>query len=176
MGESAAELEQLQKLLDTSHNRSGPHLQSIIVAGSRTPTARQIVAELTGMKVLVLTTVSRAGRPRSSAVDGHFLGGRWVFTTSGDAVKARDIRQRPAVSAVYVDGERFAVFVHGDAEIIDSEHPARAAIEAHLTEHYGVSPSTWGPSIVYGRIVPRFMIAYAPEAQSLPDVGSLPAV
>jgi hypothetical protein len=168
MRETPEELTELQQLLDSSHARSGPHLQSIIEAGRRTPSARQVVAELTGMKVLVVTTVSPFGRPRSSAVDGHFLHGHWTFSTSGDAVKAVDIAPRPAVSTAYVDGERFALFAHGDADLIAEGHPEFAELEAHLTEHYGASPTTWGPSIVYFAIRPRYMVAYAPDVAALP--------
>jgi len=115
--------------------------------------------------------VSAMGRPRSSAVDGHFLHGRWVFTTSGDAVKARDLRSRPWVSAVHVDGERFAVFTHGSAEILGVDHPDRDAIDRHLTSHYGSSPTSWAPEIVFARIEPSWMVAYAPDASVLPSGG-----
>jgi general stress protein 26 len=168
MRETPTELTELQQLLDSSHARSGPHLQSIIEAGRRTPSAAQVVAELTGMKVLVVTTVSPSGRPRSSAVDGHFLHGHWTFSTSGDAVKAADLASRPAVSAAYVDGERFALFSHGDAELVAVGHADYAELEAYLTEYYGSSPTTWGPSIVYYAVRPRYMVSYAPDAEALP--------
>jgi hypothetical protein len=167
--ETDDELRELQGLLDSSHARSGPHLKSIIEAGTRTPTARQVVAETSGMKVLVVTTLSPSLRPRSSAVDGHFVHGHWVFSTSGDALKAGDIARSPAVSAAYVDGERFALFSHGDAELIAAGHPEYEQLDAHLTAHYGASPTTWGPSILYFAIRPRYMVAYAPNAAGLPE-------
>ncbi len=174
MLESQAEIDWMTELLDRSQARSGQHLRSIIVAGERTPTARQVTAALAGMRVLVLTTVSAAGRPRSSAVDGHFWHGRWVFTTSGDALKARDMRSRPFVSAAYVDSERFALFTHGRAEIIGVEHADREAIDAHLTGHYGTSPTSWGPEIVFARVEPYWMVAYAPDATMLPSADDQP--
>jgi general stress protein 26 len=168
--ETDTDVIELQALLDRSHERSGAHLRSIITSGERTPSALQVVNELNGMHTIVVTTVSARGRPRTSAVDGHFLRGRLVFTTSGDSVKARDMVDRPAISAALVDGERFAIFVHGDAELLDEQHSDRAFIESHLTEHYGASPSTWGPEIIYVRVVPRYMIAYASNPATL---GSL---
>jgi len=72
--------------------RDGPGLTCARSSGkAHTTTAEQLVVALAGMRVLVLTTSSVAGRPRSSALDGHFLSGRWVFTTRADSVKARDI-------------------------------------------------------------------------------------
>jgi len=165
--ETAAELTGLQELLDASLRRSGEHLRGIIHEGSRTPSAATVCRLLDGMKVLVVATVGADGRPRTSAVDGHFVHGRWIFTTSGDAVKCRDLRRNPAVSASYVDEERFALFTHGDAEFLEPGHADFDAIEAHLTAHYGASPSTWGPSIAYLRIVPRWSVAYAFDVAAL---------
>jgi hypothetical protein len=112
------------------------------------------------MRELAVGTVSAAGRPRVSAVDGHFLRGRWVFTTSGSAVKARDLRSRPPVSAAYIEGQKFAVFTHGDAEFLDPGHPDREWTDHQLIAHYGVSPETWGPDIAYIRISPTWMVSF----------------
>jgi hypothetical protein len=162
--ETESDILELQALLDASLARSGSHLRSIIRPGERTPS---VVSELSGMRTIVVTTVSESGRPRTSAVDGHFLHGRFVFTTSGDSFKARDIAARPAVSAAFVDGERFAVFVHGDAESLTDAHPDRDNVEAHLTAHYGASPTTWGPEIMYYRVAQHFMVAYGSDPSTL---------
>jgi hypothetical protein len=94
-----------------------------------------------------------------------------VGTTSGDAVKARDIASRQWVSTAYVEGERLGVFAHGRGEIIGSEHPDREWIERHLTDHYGASPATWGPAIVFARVQPDWMVAYAPDPSALPGIA-----
>lgn len=167
MLETAEEISWLQELFDTSLRRSGEHLRGIVTDGSRTPPADAVVRQLEGMKVLVVATVDAEGRPRTSAVDGHFLHARWVFTTSGDALKTHDLRRSPAVSTSYVDAERFAVFTHGEAEFLDQTHPDFAEVDAHLTGHYGASPSSWGPSIVYLRVQPRWSVAYAFDVAAL---------
>lgn len=159
MYEDATDIEWLQHLLTTSLAGASEHMRSIIRPG-RTPSAAELVARLTGMRTLALSTVSAAGRPRISGVDGHLLRARWVFTTSGSAVKAADMRARPAVSAAYLEGDTFGVFTHGDAEFLNADHPDRGWIEDHLTRHYGSSPSTWGPDIVYLRLNPRWMVGY----------------
>ncbi|MGB6453020.1 MAG: pyridoxamine 5'-phosphate oxidase family protein [Streptosporangiaceae bacterium] len=159
MYEDQADIESLQQLLSTSLGTASEHLRSIIGPG-RTASAADLASRLTGMRTLALSTVSAAGRPRISGVDGHFLRARWVFTTSGTSVKAADMRSRPAVSAAYLEGDTYGVFTHGDAEFLAAEHPDRGWIEDHLTSHYGASPSTWGPDIVYLRIRPRWMVGY----------------
>ena len=159
MYEDRADLDWLQELLSTSLEGASDHLRSIVRPG-RTPSAADLIGRLTGMRTLALSTVSAAGRPRISGVDGHLLRARWVFTTSGTSVKAGDMRLRPAVSAAYLEGDTYGVFTHGDVEFLDAVHPDRGLIEDHLTAHYGASPSTWGPDIVYLRIQPRWMVGY----------------
>jgi general stress protein 26 len=168
MHETPDEVDKLQRLLDVSAAGSGEHLRGI-VNPQRRLSARQLIAELVGMKVLVVATVTAAGEPRTSCVDGHFLHGRWVFTTSGDAYKAKHLTSRPAMSATYVDGERAAAFVHGTAERIQHSHPDFATIDEHLTAHYGGSPTEWGPNIAFFRVEPAYMIGYAMDAASFPE-------
>jgi Pyridoxamine 5'-phosphate oxidase len=157
--EQPEDLEWLQQLLDRSLAGASEHLRSIISPARAVP-AHDLAGRLSGMRTLALSTVSAAGRPRISGVDGHLLRGRWTFTTSGSAVKATDLMKRPAVSAAYLESDKFGVFTHGDAEFLDGSHPARAWIEEHLTLHYGTSPSTCGPDIVYVRVNPRWMVGF----------------
>jgi hypothetical protein len=159
MYEEPADIAWLQQLLERSQGKASEHLQSIISADRVVP-ARDLVERLSGMRTLALSTVSAGGRPRISGVDGHLLRGRWIFTTSGSSVKAADLRSRPAVSAAYLEGDTFGVFTHGEAEFLAADHADRGWIEEHLTRHYGTSPSTWGPDIVYARINPRWMVGY----------------
>jgi pyridoxine/pyridoxamine 5'-phosphate oxidase len=160
MKETREEVGELQQLLDAAYERSTAHLQNIIT-DQRRLTAADVVQVLQGMCTLNLATVTAQGEPRISAVDGHFLHARWVFTTSGTAAKARHLRARPAASISYVDGERIGVFSHGRVEFLTPEHPEFAAIEEHLVNHYGSSPSSWGDEIVYCRLQPTWMVGYA---------------
>jgi hypothetical protein len=166
MYETDAELAELQDLLDTSLARSTEHLRSIIT-GSTAVTAAQLVRILTGMCVLSAATVTARGEPRVSGVDGHFLHGNWVFTTSGTAAKAAHLRARPAMSVAHMRGEALGVFTHGQAEFLTPKHDDFAGIEEHLVRHYGSSPSSWGDEIVYLRVRPTWMVAYAYDAASL---------
>ena len=159
MYEEPADIAWLQQLLDRSLAGAGEHLHSIIRPDRAVP-AGELAERLTGMRTLALSTVSASGRPRISGVDGHLLRGRWIFTTSGSSVKAADLRSRPAVSAAYLEGDTFGVFTHGDAEFLTADHADRGWVEEHLTRHYGASPSTWGPDIVYVRINPRWMVGF----------------
>lgn len=168
MRESPGEIEALQSLLDESIRRSGRHLVEII-NDQRRLSARQLIAELEGMKVLVLATVTAAGEPRTSCVDGHFLHGTWVFSTDESAHKARHLKARPALSCTYADGERMAVFTHGYADYITADRTEFATYDEYFTGHYGSSPTTWGPSIVFLKVRPTWMVAYASNPAEFPD-------
>jgi len=86
------------------------------------------------MTTLALATVTAAGEPRVSGVDGHLLRGRFVFTTSGTAVKTRHLRRRPGVSAAHLVGDDLEVFVHGHARFLDVDTPGESWVEEHLVD------------------------------------------
>jgi general stress protein 26 len=164
--ETGDELERLQALLDSSYSSASEHLTGIIHEG-RKLAAREVVALLTGMKVISLATVTAAGEPRISAVDGHFLHGTWTFSTSGTSVKARHLERRPAVSIAHVDNEALAVFSHGLAQQMHEGDPDWAETLQHWTGHYGGSPLTWGPDIRLYRYQPHWMVGYAANRAAL---------
>jgi hypothetical protein len=114
--------------------------------------------------------VTAGGEPRISAVDGHFLHGHWFFGTDRSAVKARHLRARPAVSSAHFRGEELGVFTHGVAEELNpAEGPADPQwpdVLEHMTQHYGVSPLTWGDGVYY-RLRPHWMVVYAHELDNL---------
>jgi hypothetical protein len=157
--ETAEDLDRLQALRDASAARASEHLTSIVTP-SRRLTAPQLSSVLTGMCTLALATTTAAGEPRVSGVDGHFLRGRWLFTTSGTAVKVRHLRARPACSVAHLRGDDLGVFVHGRASLMSSAD-APSWVEEHLVAHYGLSPSTLGPDIVYAWVDPAWMVGYA---------------
>jgi general stress protein 26 len=166
MLETDAEIEALQTLLDASHARSTDHLRSII-SGERLLSARDLVTLLRGMKVLSVATVTAAGEPRISAMDGHFLHATWSFSTSGTSANARHLRARPQVSVAHVDHEELAVFSHGRVEeVAAGDHDYEETI-AHWTGHYGSSPLGWGPDIRLYRYRPSWMVGYAAHREDL---------
>ncbi len=172
MHETPTELAELQVLLDTSLSRSTSHLRSIVDA-SRTLTAEQLVEVLTGMCVLSLATVTAGGEPRISGVDGHFLHGKWYFGTAPNAAKARHLAARPAVSAAHIRGEDLGVFTHGHVEILNpcGGEPADDWPEllAYLQSFYGGDAFDWDEEVVYYRLDPHWMTAYAPDVTALVD-------
>lgn len=163
------ELDDLQALLDASLSRSTVHLRSIFT--ERTLTAEQLTSVLTGMCTLALSTVTARGEPRISGVDGHFLHGKWHFGTARGAAKARHLAARPAASAAHLRGEDLGVFTHGTVEILNPEHGEPADdwpdVLAYLKDFYGADAFDWDTEVVFYRLRPHWMTAYAPDFAKL---------
>ena len=92
MWETPEELGELQRLIDRSFETASEHLKSIMTPPRRIPAAR-LVTMLPTPAVLNVATVTAAGEPRVSAVDGHFMHGRWYWTTDATSPKARRPRR-----------------------------------------------------------------------------------
>lgn len=159
MYETPDEVARLDTLLRASHARSTTHLRTIIADDHRLDAAG-VLAALEGMKVVSLATVTAKGEPRISAVDGHFLHGRWTFGTDGRAAKAAHLAARPAVSVALVDGERIGVFCHGTAVRLTGADPDWAETIAHWSRHYGSDPTTWADDVRLYRVDPSWMVGY----------------
>ncbi|MFI5719848.1 pyridoxamine 5'-phosphate oxidase family protein [Nocardia sp. NPDC051750] len=170
MRETPEELTELQALLDASLARSTTHLRSIIDA-DRTLTAGQLTAVLTGMRVLALSTVTAHGEPRISAVDGHFLHGRWYFGTARNAAKARHLAARPGASVAHLNGEELGVFTHGTVEEMNPETGEPDAewpeLLAYFKDLYGEDAFDWDNEVVFYRLRPHWMTVYAPDLTKL---------
>ncbi|GGP85550.1 pyridoxamine 5'-phosphate oxidase family protein [Saccharothrix coeruleofusca] len=169
MRETAEELDALQSLLDASLSRSTAHLRSIVAES--TITARQLTRVLTGMCTLAVSTVTAKGEPRVSAVDGHFLHGKWHFGTAPTAAKARHLAARPAVSAAHLRGEDLGVFTHGAVEVLNPRDGEPAAdwpeLLAYFKDFYGEDGFDWDNDVVYYRLHPHWMTVYAPDVAKL---------
>jgi hypothetical protein len=163
MFETPAELASLDALLDASFEGAGAHLVGII-APDRRLSASDLVRYLVGVRHLVLATVSAKGEPRCSAVDGLFIHGRFLFSTSGESVKARHLERRPALSAAHVVGDDVGVFVHGHARVIHGGPGEADELRPYWTEVYDSSPEDWVATPVdarYVEIVASSMYSYA---------------
>jgi Pyridoxamine 5'-phosphate oxidase len=163
--ESPAEIAAVQELLDGSYAAAGPQLLRIHTPERRAG-AEEVVARLTGMCLLVLTTVTADGRPIGGPVDGIFYRGSFHFGSSADSVRFRHIRARPYVTATHLPAEEFAVTVHGRAVPIDVAAPESSGFRQTLLDVYVPRYGTeWeefldsGP--VYARIEAERMFAFA---------------
>lgn len=165
MRERPEDLAELQRVIDASFDASGPHLRDVATPDRRLDAAR-LAARLTGMRLLVLATSTRDGRPINGPVDGIFYRGRFHFGSSPESLRFRHLRERPAVSATHLPDESMAVTVHGTAELLDVHAPEHAAFKQTLldiyTPRYG---DEWAEMLDggawYARINPRRVFTFA---------------
>lgn len=135
MLETRDELRELQALLDRSMAGAGSHLRSIL-SEERRLSAEALCRRLQGLCLLVVATATADGRPLAGPVDGWFLHGTFVFSSSPDSVRMRHLAVRPAVSATHLPGESLAVTVHGRAELFDLHGPDGDELRRAMLEHY----------------------------------------
>jgi general stress protein 26 len=163
MFETNEELATLDALLARSFAEAGEHLTGII-SEERRLSARDLARYLVGTRHFVVATVTRSGAPRCSAVDGLFLHGHLWFTTSGDAVKAKHLEERPALSAAHVVGDDVGVFLHGHARVVRGGPGDADAIRHYWTELYESTPEDWVATpedARYVEVLPTSMYTYA---------------
>jgi Pyridoxamine 5'-phosphate oxidase len=168
MLETPEELDSLQDLLDRSMADAGPHLRDII-GPERRLDAHQLTERLTGMRLLVLATVTADGRPRTAPVDGYFLHGTFWFSLGTEAVRTRHLAARPYVSATHLPGESLAVTVHGTAQRFDLRGSDCADLRQAMLDHYlpiqGPSFAEWMNEVdaVGARLAPEKMFTFQME-------------
>jgi uncharacterized pyridoxamine 5'-phosphate oxidase family protein len=133
--ENPEDVARVQALLDVSYQAGSAHLRSIHTEQRRL-TAAGLVQRLQGMRLLVLATVTTAGRPVTGPVDGIFHRGAFYFGTAPDAIRWRHLRRNPAVSATHLPSEDWAVIVHGTAVPADVSRRDPESLRATLLEVY----------------------------------------
>jgi uncharacterized pyridoxamine 5'-phosphate oxidase family protein len=168
MFESDDEIERLQALLDRTLARANPHLVKI-VKPERRLNARQVVRYLQGTKHVAFATVNAKGEPRVAPLDGVFIRGRFTVSTGGKAARLAHLRANPACSAAHMDGDTVGIVAHGHASIIGPGDDGADEIEPVWRDIYGWSPFEWGEGVVFMRVEPTSMWAYAFHPENFPE-------
>ena len=166
--ETAAEIAELQALIDHSHANARPHMREIIHPGTYSLSAKQVVRLLDGMKTIAVAAPAPNGDPLVGPMDGWFLHGRFFFSSAGDAIRIKGLRKRPQASIAYYDGEKFAITAHGRAELMFDGHPEAGEIDAIFKEHYESSAFDWTEHGVYVRLDADRFYTYSRTPEAFP--------
>ena len=168
MRETPEELAELQRLMDATMAHVNPHMASIVTPESRL-SAAQVVRHLEGKRFVAFATVTLRGEPRVSPLDAFFIHGRWTMSTGGTATRVTNLRVNPACSVAYLEGDSVGVVANGTVEWLDRDHPAHDEIHAIWLAAYHSDPYSWGDDVVFFRVVPTSMWAYAPHPGDFPS-------
>jgi uncharacterized pyridoxamine 5'-phosphate oxidase family protein len=160
MHETKSDLQRLDELLDVSYARAGSHLRAIWGEDSRLD-ARALSAELAGIQVLDLATVTPRGEPRVAPVDGLFFRGELWFGSAEHSMRFRNIRANPAVSGAVTHGlETFLVIVHGRAIETDPRGADARGFADYPRALYDFDWDAAHPDAPYARIEAATMLAF----------------
>ncbi|MGI9328972.1 MAG: pyridoxamine 5'-phosphate oxidase family protein [Pseudomonadales bacterium] len=143
MHESTTEIEALQQLLDETYKKAGVHYRSIHTP-TRRMSAAEVCAQLEGVAIFDLATVSKLKKPVVAPVDGLFFKARLWFSSAESSIRFRHIRDNPYVSAAYTLGEEISIMIHGQAHEVDTSQPGHEALHEYCLETYGPSYDSWG--------------------------------
>ena len=102
-------------------------------------------------------------------LDGVFIRGRFTVSTGREAARLRHLRANPACSAAHMDGDIVGIVAHGHATVIGRDDEGVDEIEPVWREIYGSSPFSWGEGVVFMRVEPTSMWAYAFHAENFPE-------
>lgn len=135
MHETADDLIRVQRLLDESYQAAGTHLREVITP-ERILTAAKLSEMLVGIRLLVLSTVTKDCRPIAGPVDGVFFRGDFCFGSSPVSTRFTHIKRGSSVSATHLPGEELSVTVHGSATPIDIKSPQHSQFRQTLLDIY----------------------------------------
>jgi uncharacterized pyridoxamine 5'-phosphate oxidase family protein len=166
--ETDDEVRALQELFERTFAHANPHLVGIVTPKRRL-NARQVVRYLQGTKHVAFATVNERGEPRVAPLDGVFVHGRFTLSTGGGAARLRHLRANPACSVAHVGGDTIGIVAHGRATIIGRDDDGVDELEPVWRGIYGSSPFEWGDGVVFMRVEPTSMWAYAMRPETFPE-------
>jgi hypothetical protein len=96
------------------------------------------------------------------------LNGHFYIPTVATAARTRHIIRNPAVSFTCYVGEDVAIIVHGEATVIQPDHPDFAAVEALHIEENGQGVRAWGEG-VFLQITPKVLYSFVRYPDRFPE-------
>ncbi len=160
MYETEEELEWMQRLLDSSSERAGTHLRSVFGEEKRL-SARQVSLFFQGVRQVAAAVVTGKGEPRVAPIDAVLFHGRFCLSTDARSLRARRLARDPAISLTYFEGADPMVVVNGKAVFVRSDHRDFEALDAEWKKAYGTSTLELGDTVLFIRVEPSRMLAYA---------------
>jgi len=86
--------------------------------------------------------------------------GHFYIPTVASAIRTKHVLHHPAISFTYYQGNDAALIVHGEATLIQPDHPDFVAVEAFQHERSGHSVREWGDG-VFLRITSKTIYTFA---------------
>jgi uncharacterized pyridoxamine 5'-phosphate oxidase family protein len=168
MHETPGDFQCLQALLDQSIEHAGTFLRQSFQMPTHSFSARQLVHFWQGSQTIAFATVTSKGEPRVAPISALFFRGRFYVPTIATAARTKHVIQHSAISFTYYQGSDVAIIVHGEATVIQPDHPDFVAVEALQIEESGHSVQEWGEGI-FLQIIPRRLYTFARYQDHYPE-------
>jgi hypothetical protein len=168
MYETDNDFQNLQTLLDHSIEQAGPFLRESFQMPTHSLSARQLTHLWQALQNIALATVTSKGEPRVTPIGALLFHGQWYIPTVAVALRTRHLLRRPSISFTYYQGDDLAIIVHGNAYILQPNHPDFSAVEAFQQEQTGTSVLRWGEG-VFLQVIPQMLYTFARYPERYPE-------
>jgi len=168
MHEAPEDFQRLQTLIDQSIEQAGKFLRRSFQMPEHSLSAQQLVHFWQGMQTVAFATVTSKGEPRVAPISAVLLRGHFYIPTVATAARTRHIMRNPSVSFTCYVGEDVAIIVHGEATVIQPDHPDFAAVEALHIKENGQGVRAWGEG-VFLLITPKTLYSFVRYPDRFPE-------
>jgi len=168
MKETPEDFQYLQVLLDRSIEQAGSFLRQSFQMPAHCLFARQLVHYWQGVQAIALATVTSKGEPRVAPIGAWLFRGRFYIPTVATAVRSKHVMHHPAISFTSYQGNDLAIIVHGDATIIQPDHPDFIAVETFQLERSGHCVREWEGGL-FLKISPQMLYTFARSPDQYPE-------
>lgn len=168
MDETSADRAQLRQLLTQSIEQAGSFLRESFQMPDHSLSAGQLIHHLQGLQTVALATATSRGEPRVAPIGALFYRGAFYIPSVAEAARTRQIKKQPAVSLTQFDGVDFALIIHGEAKILDGNHPDFAHLDGLHKTLSGSSVQDWGEG-VYIQVQANRFFTFARYPDKFPE-------
>ena len=167
MYETAEDVENLRRLIESSIEHAGPYLRKALEMPERSLSAKQLVAVFDQDRTVVLATTTSKCEPRVAPIGAVLVRGHFMIPTLRTSARCRHIARNPAVSLSYHEGNELAVIVHGSARLVGPDGHEFAEAESLQRQSAKTSVSEWGRpgEAVFVRVEATRLFTFAREPQ-----------
>jgi len=168
--ETEAELLTLQKLLDSSFEKTGGKLAEF--DQSHQMSAKQL-AGFKGVKLVSIASVNSKMQPRVAPRSAAFLHGKFYLASKSSSTTARRLRAHPDAAITYYENH-LLIMAHGTASSLSRNDPRLAGLEKEWKEAFHGGRDSLSGIDTFLMIEAAHLVAFATHPDRYPAAWSRP--
>jgi len=163
--ETEAELAELQRLLDASHEKVEEHVSSMFGADRRL--SAQQLAGFRGVKLVAVASVNRKGEPRVAPRSATFIHGRFFLAANTRSTTVRRLQANPKVAVTYFENH-LLLMGHGTVSFLPKGGPEFTQVSPEWQEAFNGGRHALNGIDVFLRIDAVHLTAFAQHPSMYP--------